>query len=324
MLTATKPQHNKLLIILGPTATGKTDLAVYLAKKLNGELISCDSRQVYKGLDIGTGKLPGGEVAYSKHDGYWILDGIKIWFYDILSPADRYTAGDYIKDAREKIIEITKDEKLPIIVGGTGFYIDSLFSGLSYSTSVANQKLRVEYEKLPLEILQKKLKLLNPDFFSGLNNSDRNNKRRIVRYIEIYSLNENLLKIKKKDGFFNNFDILKIGLTTVRERLYKRIDNRVDKRIKTGMIDEAKSLYKGGLSLERMKELGLEYRMLAEFIQNKLTQEEMIQRLKNKIHQYAKRQLTWFKRDKKIIWFDILEKDFFGKVEKRVLDWYNS
>lgn len=318
-----KEIRKKLLIILGPTATGKTDMAIYLAKKFNGELISCDSRQVYKGLDIGTGKLPGGEVEFSKHDGYWIIDGVKIWGYDIVSPTYQYTAGDFIKFAEEKINQILKSGKLPILVGGTGFYIKALLEGLSYFNLEVDNKLRNKLNELTLNTLQQKLNELNSEYFTGLNYSDKNNKRRLIRYIEIFK-NKKPDESKKDKRLLDDFEVLEIGLTTEREKLYKRIDERVDKRIDNGMIEEAESLYKNGLSLEKMFQLGLEYRALAEYIDGKTTKSEMIKMLKYKIHQYAKRQLTWFKKDKDIFWFDVAKSDFLESVEKKSLDWYNN
>lgn len=320
-----KTSQKKLLVIVGSTAIGKTDLAIILAKKLNGELVSCDSRQVYKGLDIGTGKLPGGEVEYSKQDGYWIVDGVKIWLYDLLSPANQYTVGDYIKDAKKKIDEISGSGKLPIVVGGTGFYAKALLSGLSYSNLEGDSKLRGELNDLSLDELHQKLDLLNSDFFEDLNNSDRNNKRRLVRYIEIFTLNENLEVNKKPEGLNSDFDTLEIGLTAPREIIYSKIDKRVLLWMKEGIIQEVNLLIKGGVEVQRFKELGLEYGLIAEYINNHDSDEKsLIEKMQTVTRQYAKRQLTWFRQDKNIMWFDVTKSDYPQSVEKRVLDWYNT
>lgn len=171
----------KLLVILGPTATGKTDLALNLAKKFNGELMSCDSRQVYKGLDIGTGKLPGKEVSSrgrwasgpKRGEGFWEMGGIKVWMYDVAGPKTHYTVYDYNKRARKVIEDIIKRDKLPIIVGGTGLYLRALLEGLPNLKIPTDNKLRGKLEKLSLDELQKRLKSLSPAAFQKLTDSDK-------------------------------------------------------------------------------------------------------------------------------------------------------
>ncbi len=307
----------KLLVILGPTSTGKTDLALSLAKKFNGELISCDSRQVYKGLDLGTGKLPGKNVKVKKREGYWILDGIKIWMYDVADPKEQYDVSKYISKASKILYKIQKQGKLPIIAGGTGLYLKGLLYGFSNLGIPMDKKLRKQLEKLSLQELQNKLQKLALDRWNLMNNSDRQNPRRLVRAIE--------LSMNKGEGVkdqVKNFDVLKIGLTAPRKVLYQRIDERVILRINQGMIKEAQRLYKNGLSFKRMKQLGLEYGILADYLEKKITKEELIKILQGKIHAYAKRQLTWFKKEPETNWFDISEKDVVSKVEKLVAKWY--
>lgn len=317
--------NKKLLVIVGPTATGKTDLAINLAKKLNGELISCDSRQVYKGLDIGTGKLPGGEVEYVKYSGFWVVDKIKVWLYDLLSPIYQYTVADYIKDAKKKIQEVSDSGKLPILVGGTGFYAKALLSGLSYSTLESDNQLREELNKLALDELQQKLKTLDPTFFDGLNNSDRNNKRRLIRYIEIFTLNKTLEMSQNPSGLSVDFNILELGLTAPRDIIYDQINKRVLVWVEEGIIQEVENLIKVGVNRERFKELGLEYGLIADYIgDSQVDQKTLIEKMQTVTRQYAKRQATWFRRDKDIIWFDVTKPNFFASVEKRVLDWYNT
>jgi tRNA dimethylallyltransferase len=313
----------KILCVLGPTATGKTDLAINLAKKLDGELVACDSRQVYKGLDIGAGKSPSdkSKIKCQKLKNFWVVDGVKIWMYDVVSPTKRYDVAQYIKEASKVIEKIVDENKLPIIVGGTGMYLRYLIHGLS--SIEANIELRAELEKMTLGEVQKKLIALSPTYFENLNESERKNKRRLIRKIEILS-DHNGEKKKLTTPLLERFKILKIGLSAKRELLNKRINQRVVSRIDQGMIEEAEKLYKSGLSFKRMVELGLEYGVLAEYLGGKLTKREMVEKLKTKIHQYAKRQMTWFKRDKQINWFDITHKDWQKKLEKVVLDWYNA
>jgi tRNA dimethylallyltransferase len=314
----------KVLVITGPTATGKTDLAIKLAKKYNGELIACDSRQVYKGLDLGTGKLPSADVRYEKKEGFWLIDGIKVWLYDIASPQKRYSLTRYVKDTEKVIKSILNEDRLPIIVGGTGLYLNALLYGLEESNIPINSFLRKELEKKDLLELQGRLKNLSPDIFHNLNNSERNNSRRLIRHIEKLTNSPKATNESQK-SLVSDFDILIIGLTAKKEFLDKRIDIRLEKRFKQGMIKEVEKLKEQGLTFKRMRELGLEYRVLADFLKGKFkTQQELIINLKEKNRQYAKRQMTWFKKQKDIHWFDIESKDFNPKVEEFILDWYNQ
>lgn len=314
----------KVLVILGPTATGKTDLALDLAKKLNGEIIACDSRQVYKGLDIGTGKYPSEKGKVIKGKGFWKINGIKVWMYDVAEPKKQFAVYDYIKDATKRVIDITKRGKLPIIVGGTGLYLKAILEGLPNLAIPINKKLRRELEKLSLEQLQEKLQFLSLSRWKKLNESDRQNKRRLLRSIELIYMNPYRKRFQISNLKTQNFKILKIGLTAPREVLYRKIDMRLDLRFQQGLLDEAKSLQKSGLSIKRMKELGLEYGILSDWLEGKISKEVGVKLLKTKIHQYAKRQLTWFKKEKGVTWFDVTDKNYFEKVEKRVYDWYNT
>lgn len=324
---------NKLLVILGPTATGKTDIGLKLASGLEGEIIACDSRQLYKGLDIGSGKEPGKQSIFQKGDGLWIIDGIKVWLYDIAEPSEQYTVWDYINAAAIKADEISREKKLPVVVGGSGLYLRTLLEGMDYSDLSGDKKFREELEAEDLEKLQKKLFSVSPAVFNSLNNSDRNNKRRLIRKIELLTPSlstDSVLPAEAQDksfkGIGQDYDVLKIGISCPKEILDHRIDVRVDKRIRQGMIEEARLLHtNGNLSLIRMRQLGLEYGVLADFLEGKYAdEEEMAKVLKNKIHQFAKRQITWFKKEADVDWFDITDPEYLEKVEKRVSDWYNS
>lgn len=319
----------KLLVILGSTATGKTDLALSLAKKFNGELVSCDSRQVYRGLDIGTGKMPSGNNGQLKKGrGFWEIDEIKIWVYDVVSPKKQYTVADYVKDASGVVRDVEGRRKLPIIVGGTGFYLKALVEGLSNLAIPVDKKLRKELEQLTVSQLQEKLKEISFERWERLNDSDSNNPRRLVRAIEL-ELGKRNKGGQGNQGLAKGFDILKIGLNASREILYQRSDERVINRIKQGMIEEAERLNRGGLSLRRMRQLGLEYGILADFLDGNIkNQDELIEIMQFKIHGYIRRQLTWFKNPStcsgSICWFDITDKDFSSQVEKLVRQWYDS
>lgn len=323
----------KLLIILGPTSGGKTDVAIELAKKLNGELVAADSRQVYKSLDIGTGKMPSNqfqtENQISKGEGYWIISDIKIWLYDVVSPDKQYSIWEYVQAAGKIIDKISREKKLPVVVGGTGLYIKGLTDGFDNLSLPIDLDLRQSLENLDLKSLQKKLFDLSPIFFATLNNSEKNNKRRLIRKIEILSQESKKSPTPKINrnfkGIGEKYDIFKIGLSAPRPVLNKRIDLRVDARIKQGMVAEAEKLYQKGLSIKRMESLGLEYKVLAGLLTGKIKSiDEFAEVLKNKIHQYAKRQITWFKKDKNIVWFDTTTPNFEHNLEKAVTDWYND
>lgn len=313
---------NKVLVILGPTATGKTDLALSLAKKFSGELISCDSRQVYQGLDIGTGKLPRKEVKVKKGEGFWEMDGVKVWMLDVVDPKQQYTVYDYIKQASLIVEDILKRGRLPIVVGGTGLYLKGILEGISNLAVPVDRKLRGELEKLSLEELQNKLKPLSPIKWKNLNKSDRHNKRRLIRAIELAMTNPYRTTSKKLKVKNQNYDTLKIGLTAPQQVLNQKIDSRLISRIDQGLIEEGEDLLKKGLSFKRMKELGLEYGILADLLSGKINKKEFIEILKIKIHQYAKRQLVWFKKEKDVLWFDITSPNFAAEVEKTAEKWY--
>lgn len=331
----------KVLVILGPTATGKTDLALYLATKFNGELVSCDSRQVYQSLDIGTGKLSGsGKWEVGRGIKKWEVGGVKIWMYDVVSPKKQYTVADYVKDASKVIGEIRQRGELPIVVGGTGLYLKALLSGLSNLAIPVDKKLRRELNKLSVSKLQKKLQEVSCAKWNSMNYSDRQNPRRLVRAIELAMSNHGgdpsspsgALSLPQDDklrlGIIRSLsNVLKIGLTAKRDVLYKRTDLQVVKRISQGMVEEGKKLHKNALTFKRMKQLGLEYGVLADYLSGKIREikgdQGLIKTMQNKIHGYVRRQLTWFKKEKGVVWFDITDKDYPVNVEKMVDRWYH-
>lgn len=324
----------KLLVILGPTATGKTDLAINLARKFNGELISADSRQVYIGLDIGTGKLPSGrwkieDGGWKKGRGFWETDGIKIWMYDVVNPKVQYTVADYVKDANKVIEGINERGKRPIIVGGTGLYLRALIEGLPNLAIPVDKNLRKKLQKLSKEDLQDKLQKLSPERWGSLNESDRENPRRLVRAIEL-EISPRRSPYGHLRGVAASYvvphnNILRIGLTAPRKILYQRTDARVISRIKQGMIEEAKKLHQEGLTFLKMRQLGLEYRVLADYLDGKIkTPQDLIEVMQNKIHRFTRRQLTWFKKEKDVHWLDITDNNFSNKLENLLAKWYHQ
>lgn len=288
----------KILVILGPTASGKSDLAVKLAKKFRGEVISADSRQVYKGLDIGTGKITKKEMG-----------GIHHWLLDVISPKKNFNVEDWRKLAEEKIYTILKRNKLPIICGGTGFYIESITKGTVFPEVKPNKKLREELKEKSKEDLYKILVKLDK---SRAKNIDKNNPVRLIRAIEIAKALGKVPKVKNE----SKFDVLQIGIKIPPEILREKINKRLEKRIKSGMIQEAIKLHKKGVTFKRMRELGLEYRYLADYLENKVSKNEMQKKLETEIWKYSKRQRQWFKRDKNINWHSAKDKNIELSIRK--------
>ncbi len=292
----------KIISIVGPTASGKSDLAVKLAKSFKGEIISADSRQVYKGLNIGSGKITKKEMM-----------GVPHHLLDISEPKKVFTVSDFKKLANEKINEIIFRNRLPILCGGTGFYIDTVTKNIILPEVPPNKKLRLKLNKLKLEELQKMLLELD---FKRFKTIDLNNKVRLIRAIEIAKEIGSVPKIKSKPIY----DVLTIGILWDPEILRKRINLRLKDRIKKGMINEVKKLHKNGLSWKRMESLGLEYRYVSLYLQEKISKEEMLEKLQNEIWHYAKRQMTWFQRDKDIFW---IEPNKIKEIKARVKKFLN-
>lgn len=287
----------KIIVILGPTATGKSDLAVFIAHKINGEVISADSRQVYTGLDLGTGKITKKEMQKIPH---YLLDVANP--KSLSASGGRFSVSEFKKLADQKITEIISRNKVPIICGGTGFYIDSVINNITFPEVLPNEKLRASLNKKSVSQLFEMLKKLDK---SRAKNIDAKNKVRLIRAIEIAKALGKVPKLadskNKKD---QKYEFIKIGLTMPNDVLKARIEKRLNNRIKAGMLQEIRNLHKKGLSWKRMEELGLEYRYTALYLQKKLTKKEYLERLNSEINKFAKRQMTWFKRDKEIKWFD--------------------
>ena len=279
----------KVIAIVGPTASGKSSLGVYLAQKLNGEIISADSRQVYKGLDIGTGKVTKKEMA-----------GVPHHLLSVASPKKQFTVNDFVKKA-EAAIKTTKIASLlPIVVGGTGLYIDMLLGRMAYPNVPPNKKLREQLEQRTTKQLFAQLQKLDPRRAANI---EPDHKRRLIRAIEIAkAVGRSPSKSQITNLTNNKYDILWIGLKPEDKKLKQNIRMRLFARIRTGMIAEAKKLHAAGLSYKRMEALGLEYRYLSLFLQNNITKQEFEAQLECAIWQYAKRQMRWFKRNKDIHW----------------------
>ena len=277
--------HNKLVVIVGPNASGKSDLAVKLAKRFNGEVVSADSRQVYKGMDIGTGKITKEEI-----------QGISHHLLDVASPKRRFSVVQYQKKAIEVIKKIQRKGKLPILCGGTGFYVQAVVDGLVFPKVKPDWRFRKKLEQKSAKELYEYLKKLDPERAKTI---EKDNKRRLIRAIEIVlKTGKPVPKLQKQ----KLFDVLMIGIKRNKKELKERIRKRLKKRLKQGMIEEVKKLKESGLSWKRLEEFGLEYRWIARYLQGKIDYQEMIEKLQKDIEDFAKRQMTWFKRDKRICW----------------------
>jgi len=298
-----KKDGRKLIVILGPTASGKSELAVKLAGKFNGEIISADSRQVYKGMDIGTGKITEKEKK-----------GIPHYLLDVTSPKTRFTVTQYGKLALKSIDKIFQKNKLPILCGGTGFYIQALIDGIIIPEVKPDWKLRNKLEKKSTKELYKILQKLDPKRARII---DKFNPRRLIRAIEIVIKTRKTVPTLEKNPL--PYSILMIGIKKSPEELKRLIKKRLLKRLHRGMINEIRKLREDGVSWKRLEDFGLEYRYIAQYLQRKINYEDMKEKIQKESEHYAKRQMTWFKRDKRIKWIktkkeaEILVKKFIGK-----------
>lgn len=293
----------KLLVVCGPTATGKSDLAVILAKTLNGEVISADSRQVYRGLDIGSGKITTLE-----------MEGITHHMLDMADVDPGISVVEYKDAAQKSIMDICARGKLPILCGGTGLYVSAVVDNRTFPRVPPDHELRTELEHLPLAELQTRLQNLDPERFETI---EKENPIRLIRAIEIATA---LGYVPKEEPSQSLYDVVIIGLELPKEELVARIQKRLDVRLAEGMVEEVERLHADGLSWERLENLGLEYRYIARYLQKKISYEEMKELIATKSWQYARRQMTWFKRDTRIQWFHPNQKgDILSFVQKELL-----
>ena len=279
----TKINSIKIVVIVGPTTSGKSDLGIFLAKKFGGEIISADSRQVYRGLDIGTGKVTKKEQKMVRHH-----------LLDVANPKKVFTVSDFKKLAQRVICEIARRNRLPLIVGGTGFYIDALVRNIVVPEVPPNKKLRAKLAKQSAEHLFSRLFILDPRRAKTI---DPKNKRRLVRALEIVlTTGKPVPKIVSSI----KYQVLWLGLKPKDPE--KRIGKRLDIRLRLGMVREVKKLLNSGVSHKRLQELGLEYGWISRYLRGKIEYKEMKEGLLRDIIKYSKRQMTWFKRNKETHW----------------------
>jgi tRNA dimethylallyltransferase len=287
-------QSKNLIIILGPTGVGKSATSLQLAKKFKGAIINCDSMQVYKGFDIGTDKLPPEK-----------RENIPHYLLDIVDPDTQFTAADFVNQALKALESILKKKRLPIIVGGTGLYLkallDGLFPGPGRDSSL-RRKLEKKAAEKGLENLRKKLTEVDPNYAQKIGQND---KMRIIRALEVFYLtqkpfSEHFLKTKP---FVKDFNIIKIGLKLNRKELYKRLEERVDKMFKSGIINEVENLLRIGVKEDSPPFRALGYKYVLKYLKKEIALEEALRATKRDTRHYAKRQLTWFRKMEGIQWF---------------------
>ena len=303
----------KVIVIGGPTASGKTGLSIELAKKIDGEIVSCDSMQIYKDMNIGTAKPTQEE-----------MQGIKHYLIDFVSPDVRYSVADYKKDAVKAINEIISKGKVPIVVGGTGLYVESLIYGIEYKETKTDLEYRNELNKIEEEYgLDKLYEMAEKIDKKAMEKISKNDKKRIYRVLEIFhstGKTKTELEIEsRKNGPEFNFCLF--GITMDRNKLYDRINKRVDIMINAGLVEEVRKI------LKKYKEFptamqGLGYKEVVEYLDEKITKEEMIEKIKMETRRYAKRQLTWFKKYDNLTWIDGL--DSIDKNLKIIIEKFNN
>lgn len=312
------PTMDKVICVVGPTAVGKTALAFKLAKKFNGELVNADSVQVYKGLDIISGKDISNDLPFtflkelSISDltvGYFNVDSTPIYLLDVVSPISSFSVAQFQSLGEKVISHIISKGKTPIIVGGTGLYIKSLIDGIPTKDISFDQNLRYKLERLSVEELQK---ILSVKKLSSMNESDIKNKRRLMRAIEIEQSGPVPILPKPAQGI----SVIQVGLSSNREQLKQRISKRVDERIKNGALNEAKKLFHIYEKLSPQVKNANGYKQLFAFLKDEITLDEAIERWKISEYQLSKNQMTWFKKDKRVEWFDVENENY--KVELNI------
>ncbi len=284
-----------VIVICGPTASGKTALSIELAKKINGEIVSADSMQIYKDMDIGSAKVTLDE-----------MQGIKHYLIDQVYPNERYSVANYKQDSKNAIEEIIKKGKTPIVVGGTGLYIDALIYEIEYKDIAINEEYRKELEKIRdeqgLEVLYQKALEIDPIAMKKISPNDF---KRITRVLEIYEATGKTKTQQEAESRLNevpyNYKVFAIDYN--REKLYERINKRVDIMIEKGLIEEVKNLLEKYLEFSTAMQ-GLGYKEVKQYLDGELTKEEMIEKIKQESRRYAKRQFTWFRKNKQTIWIN--------------------
>ncbi|MBY0099294.1 tRNA (adenosine(37)-N6)-dimethylallyltransferase MiaA [Mesobacillus maritimus] len=289
-------QKEKLFVLIGPTAVGKTKLSIELARRFNGEIISGDSMQIYKGMDIGTAKITEEE-----------MEGIPHHLIDIKDPDEPFSVAEFQELVRGKITEISSRKKLPMIVGGTGLYIQSVLYDYQFTEAASDHEFRMKLEQLAEEKgnleLHQRLKKVDPESAERIH---PNNLRRVIRALEVYHCTgKTMTAYQQEQQPELLYDTCLVGLTMEREVLYNRINKRVDLMMEQGLVEEVKDLYDRGIrDCQSIQAIG--YKELYEYFDGRVTLQEAVENLKQNSRRYSKRQLTWFRNKMDVEWFEIL------------------
>lgn len=290
---------DKLIILAGPTASGKTVVSVDLAKRIGGEIISADSMQIYRGMDIGTAKITADE-----------MQGVKHYLINVSDPKEDFNIVKFQNMVKCSIEEIKKNGHIPILVGGTGFYIQSIIYDIKFDKEEDNGNIRKvleeEYDKMGADFMYEKLKKI--DSISA-ENIHKNNKKRIIRAIEYFLINNALIsehnELQRKKT--SPYDFRFFVLNPKRDILYDRINKRVDKMVEKGLVDEVKSLIESGLSIDNISMQGIGYKEIVEYLEGNIPLDKAVENIKQNTRHMAKRQVTWFKRERDVIYIDPFE-----------------
>lgn len=284
----------KIIVIVGPTAVGKTALAIQLAKELGGQILSADSRQIYRGMPIGTGCPPGQWRPHGSERAYFV-NGVAHFGLDYVSPDTAYSVADFQTYAHSVINGIITRGHLPLVVGGTGLYVSAVVNNFKLPAGQKNN--RDQWQNLALPDLLGKLQKIDP---AGYEFVDKNNKRRVIRALEVALSGGSIARRQRQPA---EYDVLQIGLTLPRQKLVSQINERVDSQVASGFLKEAQTILKK-FSLRLPSLSGIGYNHWASFLAGEMTQAAAVNAIKTSTRQYAKRQMTWFKKDPQIIWFD--------------------
>jgi tRNA dimethylallyltransferase len=296
----------KLVVVLGPTACGKSAMGIALAQRFEGEIVSADSRQVYRGLDLGTAKVTPAERALVPHH-----------LLDVADPREVYTVAQYQRDANAAINAILERRHQPFLVGGSPHYIQAVVDNLQIPYIAPQSELRAQLESRPLAELLAQLEELDLQSAATI---DRNNPRRVIRALEVCLVSGKPFSQQRRLAEPPYCSLL-LGIEWPREVLYQRIDARVDERMRQGMVQEVQRLLDEGVSHERLEALGLEYRYISRLLRGEFkSEDEMVKKLKYAIHDFTRRQLTWFRRDKRIVWIQGRDLKRAEEVVQRFLE----
>ena len=303
-----------IIILTGPTAVGKTNLSIDLAKELNAEIISADSMQIYKYMDIGSAKVTNDE-----------MQGVKHYLVDEVTPDYVFSVSEFQKRADDYIEKINDENKRVLVTGGTGLYLNSLIYNMDFAKSDANnelrEKLRIELEENGIDYMHNKLKELDPEAAQRIH---KNNTKRVIRALEVYLSGEKMNDFSKDLKFNEKYNPIIIVLNREREHLYERINKRVDIMMDNGLIDEVKNLLKMGYTKDMISMQGIGYKEIIKYLDGEYTLDEAIDIIKRDSRRYAKRQLTWFRRYDDAKWFNldeysdsqVLKNDIIMHIEK--------